>query len=163
MDDIKGEDIDGQQGQRQSEKVEVSVVSLAHTVPHPRTVMIEAVDAVVTDAAVRRSWRSEDLTGVAVLEFDDLVVDLNVADSGWGALPSRDIPIGRLYLHLNKSSFVWESPGQHPWVTEAGPQQHGYDEEEDDDCEYGDGRGQVDSQVRTFESEEERAGPNDEE
>lgn len=53
-------------------------------------------DAVVTDAAVRRSWRSEDLTGVAVLEFDDLVVDLNVADSGWGALPSRDIPIGRL-------------------------------------------------------------------
>lgn len=53
------------------------------------------------------------------------------------------------YLHLNKSSFVWESPGQHPWVTEAGPQQHGYDEEEDDDCEYGDGRGQVDSQVRT--------------
>lgn len=50
-------------------------------------------DAVVTDAAVRRSRWSEDLAGVAVLELDDLVVDLNVTDSRWGSLPCGDVPI----------------------------------------------------------------------
>ncbi len=53
-------------------------------------------DAVVTDAAVRRSRWSEDLAGVAVLELDDLVVDLHIADSRWGSLPRRDVPIGCL-------------------------------------------------------------------
>lgn len=67
-------------------------------------------DAVVTDAAVRRSRWSEDLAGVAVLELDDLVVDLHVADSRWGSLPCGDVPIGGLCG--NKKTFIsrcWQS------------------------------------------------------
>lgn len=53
-------------------------------------------DAVVTDAAVGCSRWSEDLAGVAVLELDDLVVDLNIADSRWGSLPCGDVTIRSL-------------------------------------------------------------------
>lgn len=53
-------------------------------------------DTVVTDAAVRCSGRSEDLTGVAVLELDNLVVNLNVTDSRRRSLPCGDVPIGSL-------------------------------------------------------------------
>lgn len=122
MDDVESEDVDGEQRQRQGEQVEVSIVSLAHTVAHPWTVVIEAVDAVVTDAAVRCSRRSEDLAGVAVLQFDDLVVDLDVADPRWGSLPCGDIPIGSLYLHLDEGGFLWQRSWQNPRVAEAGPQ-----------------------------------------
>lgn len=45
---------------------------------------------------MRCSRRSEDLAGVAVLELDDLVVDLNVADSRRGSLPCGDVPVGSL-------------------------------------------------------------------
>lgn len=87
MHNVEGEDVDGEQGQGQGEQVEVSVVPLAHTVAHPRTVVIETVNTVVTDAAVRCSRRPEDLAGVAIFELDDLVVDLDVADSRWRSLP----------------------------------------------------------------------------
>lgn len=43
MDDVKGEDVNGEQGQRQGEHVEVSVVPLAHTVADPWTVVIKTV------------------------------------------------------------------------------------------------------------------------
>lgn len=56
-------------------------------------------DTVVTDAAVRSARRPEDLAGVAVLQLDDLVVDLDVADSGRGPLSSRDVDIGGLCKH----------------------------------------------------------------
>lgn len=45
---------------------------------------------------MRRSRWSEDLAGVAVLELDDLVVDLHVANPRRGPLTRRDVPIGRL-------------------------------------------------------------------
>lgn len=43
MYDVKGEDINSEQGQRQGEQVEVTVVPLAHTVAHPWTVVIKTV------------------------------------------------------------------------------------------------------------------------
>lgn len=43
VDDVEGEDVNGEQGERQGEHVEVSVVPLAHAVPHPGTVVIKAV------------------------------------------------------------------------------------------------------------------------
>lgn len=43
MDDVEGEDVNGEQGKGQGEQVEVSVVPLAHTVAHPWTVVIETV------------------------------------------------------------------------------------------------------------------------
>ena len=43
MDNVEGKDVDGEQGQGQGEQVEVAVVSFAHTVAHPRTVMVKPV------------------------------------------------------------------------------------------------------------------------
>lgn len=43
MDDVEGEDVDGEQRQRQSEQVEVTVISLSNTVSNPWTVMIKTV------------------------------------------------------------------------------------------------------------------------
>lgn len=43
MDDVKGEDINGEHGERHGEQVEVSVVPLAHTVAHPWTVVVKPI------------------------------------------------------------------------------------------------------------------------
>ena len=43
MDNVEGEDVDGQQGERKGEKVEEAVVPLAHTVSNPGTVVVKAV------------------------------------------------------------------------------------------------------------------------
>lgn len=43
VDDVKGEDVNGEQGEGHGEKVEVSVVPLAHTVAYPWTVVIKTV------------------------------------------------------------------------------------------------------------------------
>lgn len=61
-------------------------------------------NAVVADAAVRGSRGSEDLAGVAVLEFDNLVVDLYVADSRRGSLTWWNVSIGRLCRE--QSTFI---------------------------------------------------------
>lgn len=52
-------------------------------------------------------------------------------------------------FHLDERGLLREGPWQHPGVTEAGPQQHGDDEEEEQDGEKWDGRRQMDSQVGT--------------
>ena len=43
MSDDEGEDEDGEEGERQDEQVEEAVVPPPHAVPHPRTVMVEAL------------------------------------------------------------------------------------------------------------------------
>lgn len=43
MHDVEGEDVDGEQGEGHGEQVEVSVVPLAHAVPHPGAVVVEAI------------------------------------------------------------------------------------------------------------------------
>lgn len=43
MNDVEGEDVDGEQGERHGEQVEVPVVPLAHAVADPRAVVIEAI------------------------------------------------------------------------------------------------------------------------
>ena len=53
------------------------------------------------------------------------------------------------YFHLDERGFLLEGPGQNPRVTEAGPQQHGHDEEEEHDSEDRDGGRQMQSQVWT--------------
>lgn len=57
---------------------------------------VPLTDAVVADAAVRRPWRPEDLAGVAVLQLDDLVVDLHIADPRRRPLACGHVPIGCL-------------------------------------------------------------------
>lgn len=56
-------------------------------------------DTVVTDAAVGRARGAEDFASVAILQLDNLVVDLNVADSRRGSLASGDIHVGSLCKH----------------------------------------------------------------
>lgn len=43
VDDVKGEDVNGEQREGHGEQVEVSVVPLAHTVAYPWAVVIKAV------------------------------------------------------------------------------------------------------------------------
>lgn len=43
VDDVKGEDVNGEQGEGHGEQVEVSVVPLAHTVADPGTVVIKPI------------------------------------------------------------------------------------------------------------------------
>lgn len=65
-------------------------------------------NAVVTDAAMGRARGAEDFAGVAVLQLDDLVVDLNVADSRRGSLASGDVHVGSLCKHsLRYTSVHW--------------------------------------------------------
>lgn len=59
-------------------------------------------------------------------------------------------------FHLNEGSFFWQSSWQNTRVTEAGPQQHGQDEEEEKSSEDWDGWREMDSQVWTSEEEEKK-------
>lgn len=43
VDNVEGEDVDGEEGEREDEEVEVAVVPLPHAVAHPGTVMVEAL------------------------------------------------------------------------------------------------------------------------
>lgn len=43
IDDVKGEDINCEEGEREDEEVEVAVVPLSNTVSHPGAVMVEAL------------------------------------------------------------------------------------------------------------------------
>lgn len=51
---------------------------------------------VVTDTTMGSTRRTEDLAGVAVLQLDNLVVDLHIPDAGRRALSSRYTAIGCL-------------------------------------------------------------------
>lgn len=50
-------------------------------------------------------------------------------------------------LHLNEVGLLRQCPWQHPWVTEAGSEQHGHYEDEEQHCKHRDGRRQVHCQV----------------
>lgn len=43
MDDVKGEDVNGEQREGHGEQVEVPVVPLAHTVAHPGAVVVKPI------------------------------------------------------------------------------------------------------------------------
>lgn len=43
VNDVEGEDVDGEQGEGHGEQVEVAVVPLAHAVADPRAVVIKAI------------------------------------------------------------------------------------------------------------------------
>lgn len=43
MDNVKGEDVDGKQGERECKQVEVAVIPLPHTVSNPWAVMVKAI------------------------------------------------------------------------------------------------------------------------
>ena len=95
------EDEDAVKGERDEEQVEVAVVPPAHAVPHPRTVVVEPLHAVVADGAVRGSRRPEYLAGEAELELDRLPLDLHLLGSGRRSVRgSRTIP-RLLYFPLN--------------------------------------------------------------
>lgn len=66
---------DSQKRQRHNEHVEESIVALADTIAHPGTVMVESVDAIVAQAAMRGARRPEDFARETVLELDGLTLD----------------------------------------------------------------------------------------
>lgn len=65
------------------------------------------------------------------------------------ALPAAASSAGSMLtdLHLDEGCLVGQGSGDHARVAEARPQERGHGEEEEDCCEHGDGRGQLDGQV----------------
>lgn len=57
-------------------------------------------------------------------------------------------------FHFDECSLLRKSPGQNPGITEAGPQQHGHNKQEEQHSKDWDGRGQMDSQVWTSANQE---------
>lgn len=57
MDDVKGEDINGEYGEGHGKQVEVSVVPLAHTVAHPRTVVVKPIWGRRTNSSCVKSYK----------------------------------------------------------------------------------------------------------
>lgn len=83
-----GEDEHTVHGQREQKEVKVSVIAFAHAVSHPRAMVIESFDAIVTNRTVRRTWRPKDLAGEAVLELDASVLHRDFFCPRWR-------PVGR--------------------------------------------------------------------
>lgn len=68
--------------QRDEEHEEVSVVSATNAVVDPRTVMVEHLDAVIANGAMRTPRRSVELAGNAPLHANSDAVDVNVPVQG---------------------------------------------------------------------------------
>lgn len=68
---------------------------------------------------MRRSGWSEDLAGVAVLELDDLAVDLHVANPRRRALTSRHVPIGCLCRNSRQTAGLAGAGVQHSRSADA--------------------------------------------
>uniref|UniRef100_A0A2D4H085 Uncharacterized protein n=1 Tax=Micrurus corallinus TaxID=54390 RepID=A0A2D4H085_MICCO len=52
VDNVEGEDVDGEERQGKDEEVEITVVPLSHTVSYPGTMMIETLHTVVANTAM---------------------------------------------------------------------------------------------------------------
>lgn len=65
-------------GQRHQKEEEEPIVAPADAVVHPRTVVVERLDAVIADRAVRAARRSVELTGDAPLHAHGDAIDLGV-------------------------------------------------------------------------------------
>lgn len=61
-------------------------------------------------------------------------------------------------FHLNEGGLIRQGPRKHTGVTEAGPQQHGYDEEEEHGSKHWDGRREVHGQKGASEKEQQKTG-----
>ncbi len=48
---------------------EIKVVFFAHTGPYQRTMMVKSFDAKITNVAMRRSWRPENIATGAMFDF----------------------------------------------------------------------------------------------
>jgi len=106
VNEAEDKDSDHVDGERNEKHEEVSVVSSPNTVVHPWTMVVEDLNAVITDAAVATPGRSVELTSHTPLH------------------PNRDSI--DLYISVKRSSEIIVSvlirtgPGYHPRVHEGG-------------------------------------------
>lgn len=68
--------------ERQKEKEEVSIIPPTNAVVHPRAVMVECLDTMITDTAMRATWRSIKLAGDAPLHTYGNAIDLDALVQG---------------------------------------------------------------------------------
>lgn len=158
MCDDAAEDEGRVEGQRHDEGVEEPVVAFAHTVPHPRAVMVETLHTVVTLAAVRGAWSPKHLTGGAILEFDKLLVDEDLLSARRGLVAKVSTLID---LPLDVCGLVWGGSRQDSRVTEARLQQSDENEYEKHCSDYRDAAGYMFDQEGTIKYEEEPSGDED--
>jgi len=59
---VESDYVQTEQGQRDKEQIEEAIVAFAHTIGHPRTMVIEFLHAIVAHAAMRRTRWSINLT-----------------------------------------------------------------------------------------------------
>ena len=97
--DRKSQNIDAEAREAYKEQIKITVISASNTVSnlkhlnkfrkirlqlfftYPGTVMIESIDAVVADRAMRGSRRSKNFTSIAVFLFYDRTVDFCLAET----------------------------------------------------------------------------------
>jgi hypothetical protein len=65
-------------GERYEEEEEETVVSFPDAIVHPRTMMIEFLDTIVANGAMRASWGTVKLTGVAPLHSNSDSTDFHI-------------------------------------------------------------------------------------
>lgn len=65
-------------GERDEEEEEKTVISFSDAIVHPRTVMVEFLDTVVANGAMRASRGTVKLTGVAPLHSNSDATDFHV-------------------------------------------------------------------------------------
>lgn len=140
-----------QEGERHDEGVEETIVAFPHTVAHPRTVMVESLHTVVTQAAVGGAWRPEHLAGEAVLELHHLLVDEDFLGAWWRPIAGVSSVVN-LFFYV--CSLIWCCSGQDAGVSEAGLEQSDDHKNEEDSSNDRYAAGQVFDQEGTVKYKE---------
>jgi len=65
-----------------NEKGKQTIISQPNACPYLRTMVIKALNTIITNGAMKRSWRSEYLTSTAKLKPDSRAVCTNILESG---------------------------------------------------------------------------------
>lgn len=163
MSENAGKYEDAEKSERNDEKVEVSVVALPHAIAHPRTMVVESLDAVITQAAVAGSRRPEYLAGEAILEFDRLTSDCDFSNARWRAVRVPGLRIRNLRdLFLDIRGLIRCCTRNDAWICERRSEECRHDEEEEATA-YDRNHGRdLRRQIRTIESKKESASGDDE-
>ena len=107
--EAEDEDTDHMYGERYEEHEEVSVVPPSDTVVNPGTVMVEYLDAVVTDAAVTTPRGPVELASDAPLHPHCDTVDLNIPENSCSPLPLVEVQRGSALIGRELHSIAGAS------------------------------------------------------
>eukprot|EP00824_Muranothrix_gubernata_P020794 TRINITY_DN4169_c0_g1_i1.p1 TRINITY_DN4169_c0_g1~~TRINITY_DN4169_c0_g1_i1.p1 ORF type:complete len:150 (-),score=15.35 TRINITY_DN4169_c0_g1_i1:90-539(-) len=79
----KGQDSNGKNRDDVQKQTEPLVVTSSHTIPNPWAVMIEPLDTVVAQTAVRASWGSINIACFTILQLEYDPINSNLFGAVW--------------------------------------------------------------------------------